>query len=186
MWIHSCSCPNSVITSIKSIYLQVYLNLEQNISKSIIMNKWVYVLAKIMLFHRVYTKNLEIRNAKWGMIYHIILGSNGAASRKRGSITCLERIIACWCRRCIASATEQFHTVAWKQSWLTFLTTSLREGKRRFDSQKWPSWNYIINTCGVLVKTLAFQAGRPAGSILGRTSTQGLKITEEKEPSVNA
>jgi hypothetical protein len=31
-----------------------------------------------------------------------------------------------------------------------------------------------------MLDTLDFQAGRPGGSILGRTSTQGLKIIEEK------
>ena len=36
-----------------------------------------------------------------------------------------------------------------------------------------------LSTCGVVVTTLAFQAGDP-GSILGRTSTQYLKTIAEK------
>ena len=37
----------------------------------------------------------------------------------------------------------------------------------------------ITSSCGIVLTTLAFQAGDP-GLILGRTSTQALKIIEEK------
>ena len=39
---------------------------------------------------------------------------------------------------------------------------------------------YLTRACGIVVTTLPFKLGDP-GSNLGRTSTQGLKITEEKE-----
>ena len=65
------------------------------------------------------------------MTYHIILRSIWATSR---CIICIERIIICCCWGCIASTTKQLDTIGWKQSWLTFLTTSLWGGKERFNA----------------------------------------------------